>query len=136
MGGDGTTTHHASSCTYVIVLAGEFLQLTSNLRMLVCIHHVVVPPELPAAVVTGTESGDGGWGGCGSGGGGGGGGGGKDVLKYKPRVSATMFLHPCRCKGALLDVGRDLSGGGEQQFVQSAEFLLDDDDNDDGRHVA
>ena len=134
MGGDGTTTHHASSCTYVIVLAGEFLQLTSNLRMLVCIHHVVVPPELPAAVVTGTESGDGGWGGCGSGGGGGGGG--KDVLKYKPRVSATMFLHPCRCKGALLDVGRDLSGGGEQQFVQSAEFLLDDDDNDDGRHVA
>ena len=106
MGGDGTTTHHASSCTYVIVLAGEFLQLTSNLRMLVCIHHVVVPPELPAAVVTGTESGDGGWGGCGSGGGGGGGG--KDVLKYKPRVSATMFLHPRRGKGALLDVGRDL----------------------------
>ena len=104
-GGNGTTTHHASSCAYVIVLAGEFLQLTSNGRVPVCIHRVVVPPpELPAAAVTGTESGDGG---CG-GGEGGGGGGGEDVPKYKPRVSAPMFLRPRRGEGALLDVGRDL----------------------------
>jgi hypothetical protein len=90
----------------VIVVAGEFLQLTSNGCVPVCIHRVVVPPELPTSVVTGTESGDGGWGGCGSGGGEGGGG--EDVPKYKPRVSATMFLRPRRGEGALLDVGRDL----------------------------
>lgn len=42
--------HHAS-CAYVIVLAGEFLQLTSNGRVPVCIHRVVVPPKLPAVVV-------------------------------------------------------------------------------------
>ena len=90
----------------MIVMVGEFLQLTSNGRVPVCIHHVVVPPELPAAAVTGTESGDGGWGGCD--GGGGGGRGGEDVPKYKPRVSAPMFLRPCRGEGALLDVGRDL----------------------------
>ena len=69
-----------------------------------CIHRVVVHPELPVAAVTGTESGDGG---CG-GGEGGGGGGGEDVPKYKPRVSAPMFLRPRRGEGALLDVGRDL----------------------------
>ena len=93
--------HHAS-CAYVIILAGEFLQLTSNGCVLVCIHRVVVPPELPAVAVTGTERGDGGCGRCG------GGGGGNDVPKYKPRVSAPMFLRPRRGEGALLDVGRDL----------------------------
>jgi hypothetical protein len=91
-GGGNGTTHHAS-CAYVIVLAGEFLQLTSNGRVPVCIHRVVVPPKLPAVVVTGPEKGDCGYGGCG------GGGGGNDVLKYKPRVSSPMFLHLRRGQG-------------------------------------
>jgi hypothetical protein len=82
----------------VIVLAGEFLQLTSNGRVPVCIHRVVPSKFSPAA--TGTESEDGG--------GGGGGGGGGDVPKYKPRVSAPMFLRPRRGEGAMLDVGKDL----------------------------
>jgi hypothetical protein len=95
-GGGDSTTH--ASCAYVIVLAGEFLQLTSNGRVPVCIHRVV-PSKFPPAA-TGTESEDGG--------GGGGGGGGGDVPKYKPRVSAPMFLRPRRGEGAMLDVGKDL----------------------------
>ena len=91
-GGGNGATHHAS-CAYVIDLAGEFLQLTSNGHVPVCIHRVVVPPKLPAVVVTGTEKGDCGYGGCG------GGGGGNDVPKYKPRVSSPMFLHLRRGQG-------------------------------------
>ncbi|KAL7539660.1 hypothetical protein ACHAWF_006482 [Thalassiosira exigua] len=68
----------SNDCAYVIVMAGEFLQLTSNGDVPVCIHRVVPPQR------------------------------GKPDATYKPRVSAPMFLRPRRGDGARLDVGRDL----------------------------
>ena len=69
----------ASDCAYVIAMAGEFLQLTSNGDVPTCIHRVI-PPQHATQNAT-----------------------------YKPRVSAPMFLRPRRGEGARLDVGRDLT---------------------------
>jgi len=59
------------------------------------------------------------------------------------RSTSRGLVLPCPCirVGRMCAVGRREvfeAGGGERQFAQSAEFLLDDndDDNDDGRHVA
>ncbi|KAL7533548.1 hypothetical protein ACHAWF_004537 [Thalassiosira exigua] len=59
-------------------MAGEFLQLTSNGDVPVCIHRIVLPQR------------------------------GKPDAKYKPRVSAQLFLRPRRGEDARLDVGRNL----------------------------
>jgi hypothetical protein len=75
------------TCAYVIALAGEFLQLTSNGRVPVCIHRVIPPKtSLESDDVRGNSEGP----------------------SYKPRVSAPMFLRPRRGEGALLDVSKDL----------------------------
>ena len=68
---------------YIIVMAGEFLQLTSNGDVPVCIHRVI-PPRPPAVSAN------------------------QMVGEYKPRVSAPMFLRPRRGIDANLDVDQDL----------------------------
>ncbi|KAL7544107.1 hypothetical protein ACHAXR_013585 [Thalassiosira sp. AJA248-18] len=79
--------HESKDCAYVLVLAGEFLQLTSNGDVPVCIHRVI-PPK-PANQLDGKQN--------------------SKAKKYKPRVSAPMFLRPRKGEDALLDVGQDLT---------------------------
>jgi len=74
---------------YVVVMAGEFLQLTSNGQVPVCIHRVI-PPKAP--VLSPNNNGLGG----------------ERQGEYKPRVSAPMFLRPRRGEDALLHVSEDL----------------------------
>lgn len=75
---------------YVIAMAGEFLQLTSNGNVPTCIHRVI-PPKPPAMSLNNGMHDTG------------------KSNTYKPRISAPMFLRPRRCEGALLDVGQDLN---------------------------
>lgn len=76
-------TKESGDCAYVIVMAGEFLQLASDGCVPTCIHRVI-PPKPPLSAGT------------------------FDNIKYKPRVSAPLFLRPRRGKEALLNVGTDL----------------------------
>lgn len=70
---------------HVVALAGEFLQLLSNGQVPTCIHRVIAPkPPSPPAF-------------------------GFSPKKYKPRVSAPLFLRPRRGEDAVLDVENDLS---------------------------
>ena len=112
--GDGTR-RVPPPCAYVIVLAGEFLQLTSNGQVPVCIHRVV-PPRNNAHDAGGTTDDDD----CD-------GDERRDIrrrpMTYKPRVSAPMFLRPRRGMDATLDVGRDLRyvmGGDESTSSSSS----------------
>lgn len=70
-------------CVYVIVLAGEFLELLSDGEVPVCIHRVIAPSPVAAE-------------------------------KYRPRISAPLFLRPLRCEDALINVRQDLKSGSKQ----------------------
>lgn len=73
-------------CIHVVALAGEFLQLLSDGQVPTCIHRVIAPkPPPPSAFGFGNSN-----------------------KKYKPRVSAPLFLRPRRDEEAVLDVESDL----------------------------
>ena len=84
---NGKSDDHA----YVIAMAGEFLQLTSNGEVPVCIHRVI--PPRPQVIHTYDMNGQQST---------------AEVEEYKPRVSSPMFLRPRRGKDATLDVSEDL----------------------------
>jgi len=70
-------------CAYITALAGEFLQITSNGQVPTCIHRVT-PPKAPKVFPGGNHD------------------------KYKPRVSAPLFLRPRRGEEAVVNVRKDL----------------------------
>lgn len=73
-------------CIHVVALAGEFLQLLSDGQVSTCIHRVIAPkPPLPSAFGFGSSN-----------------------KKYKPRISAPLFLRPRIGEGAVLDIETDL----------------------------
>ena len=81
---DSSNRMEENDCIHVIALAGEFLQLLSNGHVPTCIHRVIAPkPPSPSAF-------------------------GFAPKKYKPRVSAPLFLRPRRNEEATLDVQSDL----------------------------
>merc|ERR1712087_688966 len=88
MGDSMKKEDESNACAYVVAMAGEFLQLTSNGQVPVCIHRVI-PPKAPAVSPN-----------IGLGG--------EQHGTYRPRVSAPMFLRPRRGEDALLDVSKDL----------------------------
>jgi hypothetical protein len=72
-------------CIHVVALAGEFLQLLSDGKVPTCIHRVIAPkPPSPSAFGFASSN------------------------KYKPRVSAPLFLRPRRGEEAVLDIESDL----------------------------
>jgi hypothetical protein len=72
-------------CIHVVALAGEFLQLLSDGQVPTCIHRVIAPkPPQPSAFGFASSN------------------------KYKPRVSAPLFLRPRRGEEAFLDIESDL----------------------------
>ena len=74
---------------HVVALAGEFMQLLSDGQVPTCIHRVIAPkPPLPSAFGFASK-------------------------KYKPRVSAPLFLRPRRGEDAVLDVASDLRDSGD-----------------------
>jgi hypothetical protein len=88
---DGSSSSSSDSdeedCIHFVALAGEFLQLLSDGQVPTCIHRVIAPkPPSPSAFGFGTSSNQ----------------------KYKPRVSAPLFLRPRRGEEAVLDVESDL----------------------------
>ena len=88
---DGSSGSSSSSddedCIHVVALAGEFLQLLSDGQVPTCIHRVIAPkPPSPSAFGFGATSNQ----------------------KYKPRISAPLFLRPRRGEEAVLDVESDL----------------------------
>ena len=87
---DGSSSSSSSDdedCIHVVALAGEFLQLLSDGQVPTCIHRVIAPkPPSPSAFGFGASSNQ----------------------KYKPRVSAPLFLRPRRGEEAVLDVESDL----------------------------
>eukprot|EP00580_Thalassiosira_gravida_P020533 CAMPEP_0201677938 /NCGR_PEP_ID=MMETSP0494-20130426/45165_1 /ASSEMBLY_ACC=CAM_ASM_000839 /TAXON_ID=420259 /ORGANISM="Thalassiosira gravida, Strain GMp14c1" /LENGTH=529 /DNA_ID=CAMNT_0048160999 /DNA_START=199 /DNA_END=1785 /DNA_ORIENTATION=- len=80
-------------CAYVIALAGEFLQLLSDGRVPTCIHRVIPPQHTAPTSLTSSPAGNYGFGPKG---------------KYKPRISAPLFVRPRRKDDATLDVSSDL----------------------------
>mmetsp|Transcript_28364 Transcript_28364/g.59906 ORF Transcript_28364/g.59906 Transcript_28364/m.59906 type:complete len:506 (-) Transcript_28364:44-1561(-) len=103
---EGTSNH-----AYVIAMAGEFLQLTSNGQVPTCIHRVIPPKASPVSVSPNGLNGE------------------QRHGKYKPRVSAPMFLRPRRGEEALLNVGEDLKlvGRGSQAQPFASERSCDED---------
>ncbi len=82
-GMDAEESSEEEDCIHVVALAGEFLQLLSDGQVPTCIHRVIAPkPPSPSAFGFGQ--------------------------KYKPRVSAPLFLRPRRDEEAVLDVESDL----------------------------
>ena len=80
-------------CAYVMVLAGEFLELLSDGRVPVCIHRVIAPPATASSET------------------------------YKARISAPMFLRPRRCEDTLLNIHQDLNfGKTEAEDASSSQF--------------
>ena len=71
-------------CAYVIVLSGEFLQLLSDGSVPACIHRVIPPKSSSPSASSSSKQ------------------------KYKPRVSAPLFIRPRRRKDAILNVSSDL----------------------------
>ena len=71
-------------CAYVIVLSGEFLQLLSDGSVPACIHRVIPPKSSSPSASSSSKQ------------------------KYKPRVSAPLFIRPRRRKDAILNVASDL----------------------------
>eukprot|EP00985_Skeletonema_marinoi_P033707 scaffold41954_cov117-Skeletonema_marinoi.AAC.1 len=85
-GMDAEANSDDEDCIHVVALAGEFLQLLSDGQVPTCIHRVIAPkPPSPSAFGFGTSN-----------------------NKYKPRVSAPLFLRPRRGDEAVLDVESDL----------------------------
>ena len=80
---------------HIIVLAGSFLQLTSDGKVPTCIHRVIPrkPPPCDAS----------------------------DNTVYRPRVSAPLFLRPRRGKHAMLDVANDLRLIEKQPSISSTQ---------------
>jgi hypothetical protein len=78
---------------YIIVLAGVFLQLTSDGKVPVCIHRVIPPKPPPSCAFGGT-------------------------VFYQPRVSAPLFLRPKKGKDAMLNAMKDL-GSMKSMFIGS-----------------
>jgi len=72
-------------CAYVIVLSGEFLQLLSDGSVPACIHRVIPPKSSSQSASSSSKQ------------------------KYKPRVSAPLFIRPRRRKDAILNVASDLN---------------------------
>eukprot|EP00804_Cyclotella_cryptica_P002373 CCRYP_004079-RA/>CCRYP_004079-RA protein AED:0.00 eAED:0.00 QI:109/-1/1/1/-1/1/1/96/499 len=72
---------------YVIVLAGEFLQLTSDGKVPVCIHRVIPPKPVSCNSLNDI---------------------GKENSLYQPRISSPLFLRPRRGEDVLLNVAKDL----------------------------
>ena len=97
-GSDTTTRENGNAadgddddCIHVVALAGEFLQLLSDGQVPTCIHRVIAPkPPSPSAFGFASSS-----------------------KKYKPRVSAPLFLRPRRGEEAVLDVESDLRDSGK-----------------------
>lgn len=71
---------------HVVALAGEFMQLLSNGDVPTCIHRVIAPKPTPPFGFAGSSN----------------------AKKYKPRVSAPLFLRPRKGEEAILDVESDL----------------------------
>ncbi len=71
---------------HVVALAGEFMQLLSNGDVPTCIHRVIAPKPPPPFDFAGSSN----------------------AKKYKPRVSAPLFLRPRKGEEAILDVESDL----------------------------
>jgi hypothetical protein len=71
---------------HVVALAGEFMQLLSNGDVPTCIHRVIAPKPPPPFGFAGSSN----------------------AKKYKPRVSAPLFLRPRKGEEAILDVESDL----------------------------
>mmetsp|Transcript_37149 Transcript_37149/g.90063 ORF Transcript_37149/g.90063 Transcript_37149/m.90063 type:complete len:596 (+) Transcript_37149:275-2062(+) len=95
-------------CTYVVALAGEFMQLLSDGAVPTCIHRVI-PPQAPIQDSTGFTP------------------------KYIPRVSAPMFIRPRRGEEATLDVQSDLrkplgndNGGKRQEGMYFQHGLMEE----------
>ena len=83
---DDDGSSNDDDCIHVVALAGEFLQLLSDGQVPTCIHRVIAPkPPTPSAFGFGASN-----------------------QKYKPRVSAPLFLRPRRGEEAVLDVESDL----------------------------
>ncbi|KAL9185057.1 hypothetical protein ACHAXT_002834 [Thalassiosira profunda] len=101
--GDAGETTNDDDYIHVVALAGEFLQLLSDGQVPTCIHRVIAPqpPSLPAFGVAPT--------------------------KYKPRVSAPLFLRPRRGAGAVLEVESDLRDS-DATGLYFEEGLLDECD--------
>jgi hypothetical protein len=73
---------------HVVALAGEFMQLLSDGQVPTCIHRVIAPkPPSPSAFGFASK-------------------------KYKPRISAPLFLRPRRGEDAVLCVDSDLRDSG------------------------
>jgi hypothetical protein len=89
-------------CIHLVALAGEFLQLLSNGQVPTCIHRVIAPPPSPQ------NSGI--------------------PPKYKPRVSAPLFLRPRRGDDATLNVERDLRKSGQDGLYFQKNLLEECDD--------
>jgi hypothetical protein len=77
-----------NDCIHVVALAGGFIQLLSNGQVPTCIHRVIAPQDSPPLF-------------------------GFTPKKYKPRVSAPLFLRPRRGEDATLDVEMDLQESSE-----------------------
>jgi hypothetical protein len=83
---DNEFTDDEDDCVYVFALAGEFLQLLSDGDVPTCIHRVIPPtPSSPDPFGMTLQQ------------------------KYKPRVSAPMFVRPRRGEEAILNVRSDLN---------------------------
>ena len=80
----GKNEEDDDDCAYVIVLSGEFLQLLSDGSVPACIHRVIPPKSSSPSASSSSKQ------------------------KYKPRVSAPLFVRPRRRKDAILNVSSDL----------------------------
>ena len=88
---------------HVVAMAGEFLQLLSNGQVPSCIHRVIAPnPPSPSKY-------------------------GFTQTKYKPRVSAPLFLRPKRGEDAILDVESDLRSSGDEGLYFEKNLLKECD---------
>ena len=88
---------------HVVAMAGEFLQLLSNGQVPSCIHRVIAPnPPSPSKY-------------------------GLTQQKYRPRVSAPLFLRPRRGEDAILDVEKDLRTSGDEGLYFEKNLLKECD---------
>ena len=94
---------------HVVALAGEFLQLLSDGQVPTCIHRVIAPkPPSPSSFGFAAAA---------------------SSKKYKPRVSAPLFLRPRRGEEAVLDVESDLRDSGGNTGLYFEQGLLEECDS-------